>query len=118
MGVLNEKLAYLEGYLEGLELSDETKEGKAIYAIVDLLESLVEENEDMQESLGDLEQLSEELDEDLGELEEILFDGVCECDCDCEDDDDENYEFGELVYSDEDEEDEEEVKGCGCGCEE
>ena len=116
MGVLNEKLAYLEGYLEGLELSDETKEGKAIYAIVDLLESLVEENEDMQESLGDLEQLSEELDEDLGELEEILFDGVCECDC--EDDDDENYEFGELVYSDEDEEDEEEVKGCGCGCEE
>ncbi len=117
MGVLNEKLAYLEGYLEGLELSDETKEGKAIYAIVDLLESLVEESEEMQESLGDLEQLTEELDEDLGELEEILFDGVCECEC--EDDDDEDYEFGELVYSDEDEgEDESDVKGCGCGCEE
>lgn len=117
MGVLNEKLAYLEGYLEGLELSDETKEGKAIYAIVDLLESLVEESEDMQESLGDLEQLSEELDEDLGELEEFLFDGICECDC--EDDEDEDYEFGELIYSDEDEGDDDiETKGCGCGCEE
>lgn len=114
MGVLNEKLAYLEGYLEGLELSDETKEGKAIYAIIDLLETIVEESEEMQDDLGDLEQLGEELDEDLGQLEEFIFDGACECGCEDEDDDD-NYEFGELVYSDEDDEDEED-KGCGCGC--
>jgi hypothetical protein len=115
MGVLNEKLAYLEGYLEGLELSDETKEGKALYAIIDLLETIVEESEEMQENLGDLEQLGEELDEDLGQLEEFIFDGACECGCEDEDDD-EDYDFGELVYSDEDEEEAEEENGCGCGC--
>ena len=115
MGVLNEKLSYLEGYLEGLDLSDDTKEGKAISAIVDLLESVVEESEEMQNDLCDLEQLGDELDEDLGQLEEFIFDGNCECGS--EDDEDDDYDFGELVYSDEDDgEDEDGGEGCGCGC--
>lgn len=112
MGALNEKLAYLEGYLEGLDVSEDTKEGKAILAIVDLLEDIVEECEEMEDDIEDLEQLGDELDEDLGQMEEFLFDGICDCGCEdgeeCEDDE---YDFGELIYEDDDEE-----CGCSCGC--
>ncbi len=122
MSTLNEKLSYLEGFIEGLGITEDTKEGKAILAIVDLLEDIVEESEEMQDDIEDLEVLGEELDEDLGQIEEFVFgdlcEGDCDCGCDCEDDDD-DYDFGELVYEDDDEDDEdEEDHHCGCGCEE
>ena len=97
---LNEKLAYLEGYIDGLDIDDETKEGKAILAILDLLEDIVEETEEMQDDIEDLEQLGDELDEDLGQLEEFILGDLCDCDdddcdCGCCDDDDE-YDFGDM----------------------
>ena len=115
MGALNEKLAYLEGYIEGLDVTADTKEGKAILAILDLLEDIVEEDEEMQDDIEDLEQLGDELDEDLGQLEEFVLGDLCECDCGCEDeDDDDDYEFGEIVYEDDDEDEEDHC----CCCEE
>lgn len=109
------KLSYLEGYIEGLELTDDTKEGKALFAILDLLKDVVEEIDELENDVEDLEQLGDELDEDLGRMEEFLLGDLCdcdddECDCGCCDDDD-DYEFGDLVYEDDDEDEE-----CHCGC--
>lgn len=119
MSTLNEKMAYLEGFIEGLDISDDTKEGKAILAIVDLLEDIVEECEDMSDDLADLEQLGDELDEDLGQMEEFLFDGCCceddDDECCCCDEDDDDFDFGPIICECDDDEEE---CGCGCKCEE
>lgn len=118
MGTLNEKLSYLEGFMEGLGITEDTKEGKAILAIMDLLEDIVEESEEMRDDIEDLEILGEELDEDLGQIEEFVFGDLCEddCDCGCGCEEDDDYEFGEIVYEDDDDEDED--HHCSCGCEE
>ncbi|MGI5873078.1 MAG: CD1247 N-terminal domain-containing protein [Bacillota bacterium] len=107
---LSEELAYLEGYIEGLEISEDTKEGKAIMAIIDLLEEIVGESVEMREDIDDLNTLGEELDEDLGQMEEFVFGDLCECGCEddeCCCDDDDDYEFGDIVYEEDDEEEEE-----------
>ncbi|MDU7904290.1 MAG: zinc ribbon domain-containing protein, partial [Peptostreptococcaceae bacterium] len=42
MKYLYEEVAYLKGLAEGLEISEETKEGKIINKIVDVLESFAD----------------------------------------------------------------------------
>ena len=42
---MNEKVAYLEGFIEGLDIDQESKEGRAIYAILDVLNEFAEECE-------------------------------------------------------------------------
>ena len=68
---LTEKAAYLKGLAEGLSLGNETKEGKLIAALIDMVDVLAAK--------------VEELDEDLHFVEEILLeDDGCDCDCDGE----------------------------------
>ena len=90
---VSEKVAYLRGLMEGLELSDETKEGKLFTAIVDALDEIAseisdleEDIEDIDDDLGELEAYIEEVDEALGEVEEIVYDFDDDCDCCCDDD--------------------------------
>ena len=79
---MNEKVAYLEGFIEGLDIDQESKEGRAIYAILDVLNEFAEECEEMKEDIEELEEITDELDEDLGDLEEFIFlDEDCECGC-------------------------------------
>ena len=40
---ISEKVAYLKGLAEGLKLDEETKEGKLIAAIIDVLDAMAEE---------------------------------------------------------------------------
>ena len=82
------KIAYLKGLGDGLEISEETKEGKAIAKIVDVLEDMQEAIEELYDMQEDLNELVEAIDEDLSDVEELLTDG-CDCDCDC--DDEERY---------------------------
>ena len=100
---LKEQMAFLEGYIEGLEIKDDTKEGKAILAIVDLLDEIVEDLVETEEDVEELDDVVDELDEDLGELEEFLYGDICNCDCcDDDDEDDEDYEFGDIIFEEED----------------
>ena len=66
---LSEKSAYLKGLMDGLNLNQETAEGKMIAGIVDLLQ-------EMTTSISDLEEnaiaVSDELDE-IEDDEETLF---------------------------------------------
>lgn len=104
METIGEKVAYLKGLCEGLEISDD-KEGKIIKGILDVLADISIAIEDIEDDVFELNELTDELDEDLGTLEEDFYGeecSCCDCDCDC-DEDDEFYEIicdkcGESIY--------------------
>lgn len=85
----SEKLAYLKGLLEGVELDESKKDTKVIKCIVELLEEMVADMEEFEDSCIELQAQVDEIDEDLGEIEEYIFGDDCDCDdCDCDDCDD------------------------------
>lgn len=83
---ITEKVAYLKGLAEGMELDTGKKEGKLLAAIIDVLEDIaleLSDIEDAQEELGDgLDAVSD----DLEDVEDLLYG---------EDEDDE-YELDDL----------------------
>ncbi len=80
-----EALGYLKGLIEGLDLDGETKEGKAINAIVDVLSNIVEDIDDMYEGMELLAEQLDAVDEDLADVEEYLADEDFEdYDCCCD----------------------------------
>lgn len=84
-----ERVAYLRGLIEGLNLNSEKSETKMFNAIIDILEELAEGQDDLAADLDLVSAQLDEVDEDLGMVEELLYgDCDCECDCDCGCDDD------------------------------
>lgn len=79
---ISEKAAYIKGLAEGLSVDQDTKEGKIIAALIDVVG-------DMAEELQRLNDYIEEIDECLGDVEDYLVDEMedCDCDCDCDCDD-------------------------------
>ena len=97
MGI-SEKVAYLKGLMEGMNLSADSNEVKLFRAIVDVLAEIALEVEDLTDEVMELGDGLDVISDDLGDVEDIIYD---EDDEDDEDDDD----YEEL---DEDEDDEEE----------
>lgn len=94
---LCEKVSYLKGLMEGLELDETTKEGKVIAVMADILQDMALSAEDMQDQIDEIVEVVDTIDEDLGMVERDFYeiDDDCCCDdddCDCYDDDDELYE--------------------------
>ena len=83
MGI-SEKVAYLKGLAEGLALDTDSKEGKLIAAIIDVLDNMADEIADMQDEMVDLEDGLDAVSDDLSEVEESLYE------LDDEDDEDED----------------------------
>ena len=89
---VTEKVAYLKGLMEGLEFQADTKEGKIIKLMADILEDLALEITECQDDIDDINEYMEAVDEDLTTVEEELFgeyddEDCCCCDgCDEEDD--------------------------------
>ena len=132
---ISERIAYLKGLLEGMDMNADTKEGKIFNMMADILQDIACE-------LQDLQAQSDAVDEDLASLEEFVYEDLdpdffdsddddwCTGDCDncagCEelddfDEDSAEYEFkcpscGEVVFLDEsalDDGDELECPACG-----
>lgn len=91
---LTERTAYIKGLCEGMGLDKkDTPEAKIINALLGLCEEITLEIEDIEYDIGELADYCEELDEDLGDVEEVLvdmddedeWDDECCCDCDCDD---------------------------------
>ena len=82
---ISEKVAYLKGLAEGLALDTETKEGKLIAAIIDVLDEMSIRFEDIDDNLVDLEDGLDAVSDDLSEVEEALYEM---------DDDDEELDDG------------------------
>ena len=91
MKYLYEEVAYLKGLAEGLEISKETKEGKIIHKIVEVLDSFADAIVELEEEQVDLIEYVESIDEDLADMEDDIYD-----DEDSEDDEDENYSYVEM----------------------
>lgn len=89
---ISEKVAYLKGLAEGLALDTETKEGKLIAAIIDVLDEMSIRFEDIDDNLVDLEDGLDAVSDDLSEVEEALYEMDEDEDEDDEDDDAEYFE--------------------------
>lgn len=87
-----EKVAYLKGLAEGLNLDPETsKEAKLISVMMDILEDVGLTLEDVEKNALDLADEIDALSDDLAEVEEIVYD-----DDDAYDEDDEDDNFFEM----------------------
>ena len=119
---ITERVAYLKGLAEGLELDGASKEGKMINAMIDILDDMAFEISDMQDVVGELGEQVDMIDEDLDVLEEIVYDEDDEDEEEDEDEDEEEvlYEVvcptcGDSLYLDEDMLDEGEMVCPSCG---
>ncbi len=93
MAALEEKVAYLKGLCEGMDIDTEKGEGKLLVKIIEALGEITEEIACMYEDYEELQAQVDEIDEDLGFVEEDLYgddedEDECGCGCcdfDCED---------------------------------
>ena len=124
---LMEKVAYLKGLMNGMELDPDKKETKLFNAILDILDEMAATVTDLEEETDELCNVIEAMDEDLDDVRDYVFgdeDEDDECDC-CDDDcdccgDEETYEVtcptcGNTLYIDEEMLDEGEMKCPACG---
>ena len=105
---ISEKVAYIKGLADGLALSDDTKEGKVLKAMIDVLADIASEIDDLNENQLDIGDELDALSEDLGDVEDIIFgdlddddeyaDDCCDDDCCCDDDDDDDDDDEELEF--------------------
>ncbi|KNF07390.1 hypothetical protein CLPU_17c00150 [Gottschalkia purinilytica] len=93
MEFLRERISYLRGLAEGLEIEESSREGKLLLHIIDTLDDFADAIIENNENQEDLEDYVECIDEDLTDLEDEIYvdlDDEFE-DYDYEDDDDIEY---------------------------
>ena len=117
---LMEKVAYLKGLMNGLELEADKKETKVFNAIVDVLDELASTLTDVVEETDEMSEHIDVLDQDLGDVEEVVFGDDEDDDECCCGDEEETYEItcptcGNTIYIDESMLDEGEMKCPNCG---
>ena len=79
---ITEKVAYLKGLLEGMEIDPTSKEGKILKAIMDVLADTALSVEDLEATVQEMGEQVDTIDEDLDALECDYYDDD-EDDCDC-----------------------------------
>ena len=100
---LTEKMSYLQGLIDGLEIDTTTKEGKALTQMSEVMSELVLYIEDLQSQVDELTELCDILDEDLGQVEDDIYDDE-DYDLDDDFDDDEDDDDDEYEFDDDDDE--------------
>lgn len=103
MSSLKNRVSYLQGLMEGMEIDTSAKEGKILSEIAAILNEVSEEIEILHEDDADLEEYVDNIDEDLADVEELLYDEDYD---DINEEDDDFVEIkcsncGETVYIDE-----------------
>ena len=83
---ITEKVAYLKGLAEGMELDTEKKEGKLLAAIIDVLDDMALEIEDLKNAQKELGDGLDAVSDDLEDVEDVVFG---------EDEDEDEYEYDE-----------------------
>jgi hypothetical protein len=105
MSRISEKVAYLDGLMEGLNIQED-KYAKIFTAIVDALDLIAEEISDHEDTLADLDDSVEEIFENLDEYDDFLY-GDEDEDEEDEFEEDDFFEIvcpncGETIYFDQD----------------
>ena len=70
---ITEKVAYLKGLAEGMELNAEKKEGKLLLAIIDVLEDIALELSDIEDAQEELGEGLDAVSDDLEDVEDLLY---------------------------------------------
>lgn len=94
---LTEKISYIKGLAEGLNLDESKPEVKVINAIVELLDDMAYSVSDMEDLYDDLSAQVDEIDQDLADVESDIYDDEEDDDCDCCDFEDEDNPFYEVT---------------------
>lgn len=87
MSYLKERVAYLRGLAEGMQISDSTNEGKLLKAMLEVLDDVALAVDDVEEVQEQLSEQVDNIDEDLAEIERVIFD---------EEDEDDDMFFAEI----------------------
>lgn len=74
MTSLKERVAYLQGLTQGLNVNSQSSEGKLLLNIIEVLDDVAEEIQTVQVMQQDLENYVETIDEDLTDLEDEVYD--------------------------------------------
>ena len=82
---VTEKVAYIKGLVDGLDLDAKKDEVKVIKAIIELLDDMAMSVSDLEEGLDVVSDQVDEIDEDLSDLEGYVYED--DDDCCCGDDD-------------------------------
>ncbi len=89
---ISEKVAYLKGLAEGLDLdTNQSKEGKLISVMIGILEEVALSIEDLEDTSAELGEELDAISDDLSDVEELLYG-----DEDDEDDEDWDDDFFEV----------------------
>ena len=88
---ISEKVAYLKGLAEGLNLDTDSKEGKLIAAIIDVLDDMAEKFADIEDELCDVEDGLDAVSDDLSDVEETLYFALDDDEDEDDEDDDELF---------------------------
>ncbi len=103
MGV-SEKVAYLKGLMEGMNVDEKSENGKLFKAVIAVLDEVALEIEDLTDEVMELGDGLDVVSDDLADVEELVYD-----DEDDEDDDDDEPVYAttcpeceEEIYFDED----------------
>ncbi len=104
MSKLTEKISYVKGLAEGMQLNAENAEGKIIYKLLDLLEEADHELNEIRKAHNELDEYVESIDDDLCDIEDYLFG-----DDDDDDDDDDDSDWDAEDGEDEDDEEDDGV---------
>lgn len=91
MGI-SEKIAYLKGLMEGMNVDTESNEGKLFAAVVDVLDEIALEVEDLTDEVMELGDGLDVISDDLGDVEDIVYDDEDEDDYEDEEDDEDDEE--------------------------
>lgn len=70
---ITERVAYLKGLAEGLGLDTESKEGKIITAMIDILDDIALELQDQQDQIIEISDGLDAVSDDLEDVEEIVY---------------------------------------------
>ncbi len=106
MSRISEKVAYLDGLMEGLNIQED-KYAKIFTAIVDALDLIAEEISDHEDALADLDESVDEIFENLDEYDDFLYGDEEEDEEEDDFDEDDFFEIvcpscGETIYFDQD----------------
>ena len=71
---LTDKMAYLRGMVDGMELDlTTTKEGKVLGQLLDVMQEMTAYVTDLQTQVDELTEVCDLFDQDLGDLEDIVY---------------------------------------------
>ncbi len=101
MGYTKEKVAYLRGVADGMELGDD-KYGKLLRLMIETMDDMAGTIDENEEAIIDLDECVDDICDELSDLDDCL-DAMLDCDCDDDDDDFVEMECpncGETVYFD------------------